>query len=105
MDIEYAVQKSINREAATAAFGEAQKLAHQHGLDLERHSPTHYSLTKKRGPEIVWRLNIYPGNRRLWWDRNFKMPFFVPVLDMAWGLLDVVKAAIEKGRQNDEFPV
>ncbi len=95
---ERSLARAQNREAAGEQFHEAHRLAVEYGLLLNRHTNQHYSLTKRNDSrEIVWHLNIYPGNRRLWWDRNHgKPPFYLPFnLGQPWTLLDVVRAAIE----------
>jgi hypothetical protein len=101
---EYSFARAQNREAAGEQFHEAERIAKAHGLLLTRHTGTHYSLTKRNDfREIVWRLNIYPGNRRLWWDRNHgKPPFYLPFnLGQPWTLLDVVRAAVEAQEERE----
>jgi len=77
-----------NREAAEKDFKKASILAAQSGMALSRCSSVHYQL---RANSYLW--NIYPGNRRIYSDKKHKNPFLKLPVD--WGLIDVVKAAME----------
>jgi hypothetical protein len=79
------------RAAADETFADAQALASPFGLVLARHSAVHYTLSLPGG----WWLNVYPGNRRLFWDRNRPRPPYLR-LPLEWTLLDVVQAAIRE---------
>lgn len=52
------------------------------------HTDVHYQLSTG-----TWLLNIHPGNKRLYWDRQWKRGPFLAV-EGEWTLVDVVKAAI-----------
>ena len=85
-------QAGVRRDAASESFPFVRGLAEDHGLKLVCHGDAHYQLepdTEERG----WLVNIYPGNQRLYHDRNRpKAPF----LDAGrpWTLESVVRAAI-----------
>lgn len=79
------------RWSAGDLYHEAAARAYRAGLDLTRHNEAHYSLAREGG----WRLNIYPGNGRLYMDRNHaRAPFLA--LPEGWTILDVVDAAIRQ---------
>jgi hypothetical protein len=82
------------RDAAEAAFPEARALAASAEFRLLRHSVAHYQLWS---PDRKWLLNIYPGNRRLFHDKEKSGPY-LRVPD-EWTLLDVVQAAIRQGEE------
>jgi hypothetical protein len=85
------------RNASQNQFGAARQLAAQAGLTLIRRSEVHYQLFLSKNS---WLLNIYPGNQRLYCDRNRpKAPF----LDVKtnWNITDVVKAVIATFNTND----
>lgn len=76
-------------------FDEAVKIAADHGMKLRRCSDSHYQL---RGPgHRPFIQNIYPGNRRLCWDRNHPKPPYIQTHD--WSLVAIVKehARLTKG--------
>jgi hypothetical protein len=77
------------RGKAWAQFDEARELAAKYGFTLKRHTDVHYQLTDGQ-----WLMNIYPGKRRLYHDRNKPAPPFLDV-PHGWGLLDVVTAALK----------
>ena len=79
------------RAIADASFQHACQIARKGGLQLNRHSEAHYSIEH---PTKKWRLNIYPGNRRIWMDRNRPKAPYVNV-EYDWQLLDVVKFLAE----------
>jgi hypothetical protein len=84
-------EKAVSRFVAGNDFDEARRLARKGGLVLVKHSPQHYALRPKgRGG---WLQNIYPGNRRLYHDRQKPTPPYLG-LPAEWTLLDVVKAAV-----------
>lgn len=82
--------KRERRESATGDFREASTLAAQNGLTLTRKSETHYQLTSKSG----WLMNVYPGNCRLYHDRNRPAAPYLRV-PSPWTLADIVRAAIK----------
>lgn len=82
--------REANRRLALHHFDEAKQLALSKGLVLKRFNDQHYQLTNGE-----WLQNIYPGNQRLWHDRNHKKPGFLQ-LPSPWTLLDVVSASPAK---------
>lgn len=87
------------RESNALLYGQAQQKASQAGMILEQHTDVHYSLQSQT---YGWRLNIYPGNRRLYHDRQHKKPPFLKV-PPDWNLLDVIDAAIAASNTTDSF--
>jgi hypothetical protein len=88
----------VRRRAASDDFQSALRRCNAVGLLLKRHNATHYSLTH---PVKAWRLNIHPGNRRIYMDRNRpKAPFLK--LPEDWSLEDVVTAAILANEGKDD---
>lgn len=79
------------RQKSAALFNEARKISVDAGLILKQHSLVHYSLTSIQDG---WISNIYPGNRRLYYDRNKSKPPHVN-LPLDWNLLDVVNAFVK----------
>lgn len=79
-------------------FVEARQLAAQSGMVLVQHSDVHYQLKGQAG----WLLNIYPGNQRLYHDRNRPKPPYLDV-KLDWNLIDVVHAAIVALKNMDSF--
>lgn len=82
-----------SRSTAAAQFKKAQQVARKYGLELRQCSTVHYQLTSPKG----WLMNIYPGNCRLYGDRNKKVKApFVKVTD--WTLVGVVEAFGRSGK-------
>lgn len=78
------------RLAAGSCYLRLADMARHYTLGLERHSDAHYSITHLA---TGWRLNVYPGNRRVYMDRNrARAPYLV--LPRDWTLENVVMAAI-----------
>lgn len=88
------------RQEALKVYQAAAQLATQVGWLFNRHSEVHYSLRKPQGNS--WILNIYPGNRRLYYDQNKPKGPYLKVKDN-WNLLDVVQAAIVQNNANVSF--
>ena len=88
----------LSRNEAEGQFRRAAELASNNGMRLLRRSHDHYQLI---GPaSCPFLQNIYPGNRRLYYDRNHKKPPFVD-LPSEWSLRDVVKAhAVKIGAED-----
>lgn len=82
-----------NRQRATAEYIAARSLADAADMKLCRHSEAHYSLTHRVDG---WRVNIYPGNHRLWHDPQRPRAPYLRLKELAWGLMDVVRTAIEQ---------
>lgn len=82
--------RADRREIAAQQFAEARDIATVAGFGLFQHSDSHYSLRAPGG----WQINIYPGNRRLFHDRNRARAPFLP-LRCDWDLISVVRSAIE----------
>lgn len=81
------------RQNALGSYQAAMSLAGQVGWIFNRHSEVHYSLRKPQGNS--WILNIYPGNRRLYYDQNKPKGPYLKMNDN-WTLVDVVQAAIRQ---------
>lgn len=86
------------RAASKEAFAAARQLAAQAGMTLVQHTEVHYGLQSPAG----WLLNIYPGNRRLYHDRQKPKPPFLKVRP-DWTLMDIVKAAVAASNNTDAF--
>lgn len=96
-----AADKSQRRQAAIDDFDAARRLADESDLRLRACVNkdvsglcSHYQL---RSTNPKWLLNIYPGNRRLYWDPNLKGPFLY--IDKTWSLRSVVVAAITANQE------
>lgn len=75
----------------------AQQIAISNNMFLKRHTSVHYTLKHNDG----WAIQLYPGNQRVYRDKNqgtIKAPFLK--LPFVWSLIDVVKAAKENNEQN-----
>ncbi len=85
--------RAVRRLAASDDFRAAFLLAEHNGLQLVRHTETHYQLMP---PGKAWLLNIFPGNCRLHHDRNRpkKPPFLRGFEGRKWTLLEVVEEII-----------
>lgn len=100
MNDEYEFFKSLKKEQGKSAkdrrtlnmqiFEEARKLAYEHGMILIQHTDVHYTLSANN-----WRLNLYPGNQRLYHDKKHKKPPFLEVPEN-WTLKDIVDACIKE---------
>jgi hypothetical protein len=88
------------RQQADRDFGEAQRLAQQSGLFLRKCSPTQYQLSVWNVPATGWLINIYPGNRRIYADPKRPRAPYLRLPD-GWGLIDVVRVAVEAVAQAD----
>jgi hypothetical protein len=88
-------QKDKRYKAASDDFEEAQRLAIQHGLKLLRFTDMHYQL---RDDKLDYVINLYPGNQRIYVDRQHKRP---PFLDLShpWRLQEVVTTLVQKGKE------
>lgn len=82
-------ERSRNRKVAEADFEIAQRAAERHGIVLMRKSDSHYQI---RFHGCL--LNVYPGNRRLYHDKNHKTP---PRLKLPsnWTIIDVINTIIQ----------
>lgn len=81
-----------NRSVSTRLFQEAYDLACLNGLFLIQHSGVHYSL---RHPVAKWRLEIYPGNQRIYSPPDERGPLLN--LRQPWTILDAVRRAAKIG--------
>jgi hypothetical protein len=86
---ERAKEGAARRNASKEHYALARQFAAQADMTLTQHTEIHYSLQSPAG----WILNIYPGNRRLYHDRNCPKPPFLKIKP-DWTLIDVVQAAI-----------
>jgi len=81
-------KREARRQQARKDFGTALALAREVGWEFLEHTDAHYQL---RTPN--WWLEIYPGNLRLYRNRDKgKSPFLN--LPQIWRLTEVVQAAI-----------
>jgi len=97
---EYPRSKTLrraNRSEAGDEFEQAQTLAEKNGMLMRKCSESHYQLKSECDN---WLVNIYPGNRRLYHDKNRMGPYLKVPYD--WGLLDVVIAASKKVRSKHD---
>ena len=85
-----AEKREARRNLAASQFPELADYAGDHGIALLAHTESHYQMRHPDG----WILNVYPGNRRLYWDPNKKGLFLK--LPENWTLRDVVIAAVER---------
>ncbi len=81
-------EKQQRRDSASEMFLEAERLAAEYGMELWQCSESHYRLI---GPK--WSINIYPGNRRIYRNRESRAPHLN--LPGKWTLRDVVAAAVK----------
>lgn len=87
------------RQFALKDYENAATLAKQVGWEFICHSEAHYSLRNPQ--ENSWILNVYPGNRRLYYDPNKPKGSFLNLNDN-WSLTDVVFAAIHQNNVAQE---
>lgn len=89
--------ESAKRRAwAALEFPEAKRLAAEAGLRLVKSGDFYFLEAPGKG----WRLSLYPGNQRIYGDRNRPK---APYLNVeSWSLRSIVLAAIEaeKGGQS-----
>lgn len=85
--------KLSRRSMEAETFDSLAKYAREVGLELKQCSQSHYQLTCQ---DPAWLLNIYPGNRRLYWDPNRRGPFLK--VEEPWCIRNVIIAAT-KARQ------
>lgn len=84
--------REARRIVADADFDDARAIAGNHGLRLVRCSESHYQLSCLG----QWLVNLYPGNCRIYGDRNWpKRPPFVNMAGVRWTLVQVVTAFAE----------
>ena len=87
---------AVSRRALAAKqYWNAARTAHNHGLILTKHNDSHYSLEPAvKCKDLRWRQNIYPGNLRLYYDRN--LPTRPPFLKLPeeWTLGDILELTI-----------
>lgn len=76
----------------------AVQLATKAGIELIKKTEFHYQLKNN------WLINVYPGNQRLYHDRNFPKPPFLKIKP-DWNLLDIVEAAILASECNEQIQI
>lgn len=79
--------KETRREQAGAVFPKARDIAKKKGFTLIQRSASHYQLRGGR-----WLINLYPGNQRIYIDRQKQNVPFLQV-PTPWTILDVIEAA------------
>jgi len=94
---ERAKEGERRRQSALSDYRNAAALANQVGWYLTCHSEVHYSLRKPQGNS--WILNIYPGNKRLYYDLNKPKGPYLKLKD-DWSLTEIVLAAIRQNNAN-----
>lgn len=82
-------QASESRDLSAKLFAEASRLAKEGGMSLTRRSDAHYQL---RHAQDGWLLNLYPGNGRVYGDRNKPRGPFLHLPD-GWTVIDAVESA------------
>ena len=93
---EYLAVKAERRAQAESDFDDAVALADQHGMSLIQHSEAHYKLMGPPFSRPTWRLEVYPGNQRLYRQPGSgreRPPWLDLPKGRPWTLLDVVQAA------------
>lgn len=85
-----------NRDFALREFDLAKEAAEAIGVQLEQISDTQYQFQFESGAL----LNFYPGNGRLYWDRNRPRGRFLqmPAGCDGWTLMMVIQAIKENGK-------
>ncbi len=78
------------REIALAEFEVSRAALFAERVTLRMHDETHYSMHHPDG----WLLNVYPGNCRIFADRNKARAPYLKLAGKKWGLPDVVAAVI-----------
>lgn len=90
------IEGERSRNSASRDFEACQRIAVASGLKLNRKSADHYQL---HGPgHRGWLINVYPGNHRLWMDKNRPAAPFLHVRRGEWTLREVINAAIAAGK-------
>lgn len=84
------------RMHASYEFEGAKAYAEHHGFKLVMHTESHYQLIAPGR----WLLNIYPGNCRLYDDRNQNERAPYIHIKAPWTLQQVVESAVEKDQIN-----
>jgi hypothetical protein len=76
---------------ADSVYCDAAQLAKNHGLELFRHMPTHYSLANKRAG---WRVHFWPTTQKMLLKNPRDKTVAAPYRDLPslWTPLDVVCA-------------
>lgn len=80
-------------EAAFNSLHSCQKLANKHGLNVTKHTDYHYSIEPK---DKQWKVHFYPGNRRIYQDKNKpKLASHLKVFKNAPTLQNVLESLID----------
>lgn len=85
-------QRKQARDVAKGSFHEAAAAARKAGLSLIQRDDHHYQLRGNRHGD--WLINLYPGNGRVYADRNKAQAPFLELPEY-WTLMDLVDAAIK----------
>lgn len=95
------IDAAVRRDAEFDAFPAAQAKAEANGLRLVRKTDAHYQISPI---SFGWLLNIYPGNQRIYADRNRPDAPYLTLAatdeDRDWTLQEIVDAAIEAAKAN-----
>ena len=79
------------RATAEHDYADALRLCRGTPLMLVKKDCSLYHL---RHASAGWLINLYPGNQRIYADRNRPRAPFLELTGTAWTLLDIVKAAL-----------
>lgn len=85
------------REEAGEQFQQLAARCKQHGYKLKQNTDAHYTLSSPLG----WRLEIYPGNCRIWAPPGRNRPHLK--LPKRWTLAQVVDAAIDLKQETKQL--
>lgn len=91
--------KLSRREQAYKDFCAVEKYATNSGMRLKMNTFAHYQLIVYH-PRGQWIYNLYPGNRRIYKDKNHSGPF-LDFEQKTWTLIEVIQEAIKIRDQYD----
>lgn len=94
-----------NRRGASADFFEAVKYASERGMIFVRRSASHYQLRVYAGTsrDFFWLYNLYPGNQRIWIDRQHKGPFLNFITQWTFKAVIIAAAKARKKYANNRI--
>ena len=78
------------RKLARQQMPEAQALAVASGLEIRQNSESHFTLSRPG----VWRVELYPGNQRIYRGQQSAAPFLKLDHLERWSIIDCIKAAV-----------
>lgn len=92
-------ERSSRRTATYQSYASASKLAEDNRMVLIRHSDVHYHLWVTLASGQRWLYNLYPGNCRIYADRQHYGPFLN--IPKPWTIDDVIRAARAKRAEKE----